>query len=85
MYTNSAQLDAIRCRAKLPLHTVNSFLDKIEKYGHSLRRGSSEAYHRGVLSKAKWAVLISDKLSKLRQKIDAQMTGLKLLLQHLDQ
>jgi hypothetical protein len=38
-----------------------------------------------VLSKAKWATLVSDEVPKLRQKIDAQTTGLRLLLQHLDQ
>jgi hypothetical protein len=83
--TNPAQLDAIKSHAQLPLQTLNSFLHKIQKYNNSLGNGSSKGYHRGVLSKAKWATLVSDEVPKLRQKIDAQTTGLRLLLQHLDQ
>jgi hypothetical protein len=78
-------LDAIKSYAQLPLHTLNSFLHKIQKYNNSLGNGSSQGYNRGVLSKARWATLVSDEVSKLRQKIDAQTTGLRLLLQHLDQ
>ena len=84
-YINQTQLEAVRSHARLPLHTLTSFLHKIQKYNNSLTNERSQKYHRGVLSKAKWAILVSDELSKLRQKIDAQTTGLRLLLQHLDQ
>jgi hypothetical protein len=60
--------------------TVKAFAQKIAKYDKDLGVNARRGFRHGTISKTKWATMVAGEVAKLRQTIESQMIGLKLLL-----
>jgi hypothetical protein len=74
-------INAIRGQAQLSRETLVTFQKKISKYDRDLGGHAHHAFHRGTLSKAKWATVVEQDVADLRQTLDSQMKSLSVLLQ----
>ncbi|CAD6575091.1 MAG: hypothetical protein ASARMPRED_007053 [Alectoria sarmentosa] len=61
-------------------HSIEAFLEKIKKYGRSLRDGGSGSVVRDVTLKVRWQVTHADELTKFRAEINAHCSAISMLL-----
>lgn len=60
--------------------TVKAFTQKIAKHDKDLGVSARRGFRHGTISKTKWATMVAGEVAKLRQTIESEMIGLKLLL-----
>ena len=75
-----SQINAIKAQAQLSQHAVSRVLDNAAKYNSSLGHGSAKGLYRGMISKAKWATIVSKEVKRLKEVINAQCLSIKLLM-----
>jgi hypothetical protein len=77
---NVSYVNAIKGQALLLQNEVSGFLDRLARYDGALGHGSVRGVHRGVISKAKWAILVRKEVKELREIVDAQCRRIELLM-----
>lgn len=73
-------INAICGQAQVSHETVKAFAQKIARYEKDLGVNARRGFRHGAISKTKWATTVAGKVAKLRQTIESQTIGLKLLL-----
>jgi hypothetical protein len=73
-------VNAIRGQAQATQYAVSHFLGKISTLDPALGSSAPKGFHRGALSKAKWATCVAKEVHHLWETIQAQSMSLKLLL-----
>lgn len=80
----SNELDALRTTAGRTAdqcrNTVGKFLEKVKKYGPSLREGGSRSTVKDAARKVQWQFCQSDELTKFRAEIIAHCSTMNVIL-----
>lgn len=80
----TVELNALRVTARRMAdqcrRSVEVFLDKVKKYGPSLREGGTGSLIRDATMKIRWQVAHSDEVTKFRAEINAHCSAISMLL-----